>query len=90
LTNPVDSKYGPIQVYRELKPLQEEVEFTVFFRKDGTKWRTDFTVHTEDFAELPPEAEAEDYVLGVFYAEVEAGNYKDARYAIDDASNNGK
>ena len=86
MSNPIDSKYGPIQVYREYKPLSDSIEFTIYFRKDGTKWRVDLDVKTDDFAEIPIEAEAEDYVMGLFYAEVEAGNYKDARYAIDDAS----
>jgi hypothetical protein len=81
-----NSKFGPIQIYRELKPTKNEVEFTIYFRKDGKKWRIDLVEDADDMQNL----HAEEYMWDRFYAAVEAGNYRDATIAIDDASQNGK
>jgi hypothetical protein len=46
----LDVVEGSVHVYREYKPLRDEIEYTIFFRRgsDGLKYRIDFEIDHSD------------------------------------------
>lgn len=52
-----------VTVFREFIPRADEIEYTVFFRMDGIKYRLDLREKIEVFAQLPHDS-FEGYMTG--------------------------
>lgn len=65
-----------VQVYREYKHDSSQTEYTLFFKKDDTKYRIDAVIDDDTLVELGEHAEK--FIKKFFQARIEAGDYTTA------------
>lgn len=72
-----------IQIYRQMNLMKDCMEYAIFFRKDGTKYRCDYDIKSE-VLERVPHGQEEGYAMGQFAARLELGAYIKATEAVTD------
>lgn len=70
-----DTLLGDIQVYREFIPKEDAIEYTVFFRHRGDKYRMDFKLKSEAFNGEMTQGHLEGYIMGRIHERYERHDY---------------